>query len=53
MLTGDNSRTAKAIASEVGIENVMSEVLPDQKVRKSARTSGTRENCGHDWRWHQ
>ncbi len=34
MLTGDNSRTAKAIASEVGIENIMSEVLPDKKSEK-------------------
>ena len=34
MLTGDNERTAKAIAKEVGIENIMSEVLPDQKSEK-------------------
>ena len=34
MLTGDNSRTAKAIATEAGIENVMSEVLPDKKSEK-------------------
>ncbi|OGM97445.1 MAG: hypothetical protein A2735_01790 [Candidatus Yanofskybacteria bacterium RIFCSPHIGHO2_01_FULL_41_21] len=34
MLTGDNSRTAKAIAAEVGIENIMSEVLPDKKSEK-------------------
>ncbi|MBI2166282.1 MAG: heavy metal translocating P-type ATPase [Chloroflexi bacterium] len=32
MLTGDNQRTAKAIAQYFGIERVFSEVLPDQKL---------------------
>ncbi len=40
MITGDNWRTAKAVAAQVGIEEVMAEVLPDQKAEKVRELQG-------------
>ena len=37
MMTGDSRTTAQAVASKLGIDEVMAEVLPDQKAEKIKR----------------
>ena len=48
MLTGDNEKTAKVIANQIGIENVVSNVLPKEKAEeiKKLKKDGFVMMCG-------
>jgi Cu2+-exporting ATPase len=46
MLTGDNAGTAKRIAADLGIENVLADVLPGQKAAKVKELQATGKKIG-------
>jgi Cu+-exporting ATPase len=40
LLSGDNERTARAVAAQAGVERVVADVLPEGKVEEIARLQG-------------
>jgi Cu+-exporting ATPase len=53
LLTGDSKAVAEAVADQLGIIEVYSELLPQQKTTFIAEQVQKRSNGGHVGRWHQ
>ncbi len=53
MITGDNRRTAAAIAKEAGVDDFLAEATPEAKMRLIKEEQAARQIGGHDRRRHQ
>jgi P-type Cu+ transporter len=53
MITGDNERTAKAIAKKIGLDYVISDVLPEGKVDEDKKTTKEIWICCNGRRWYK